>query len=214
MGIFVSQIPERIVEIEKEFEGKKSHFNLLEEEIIKTKLGVKDKELELGKKDGEIAKLDGQLAQMKTNKEYTAMLEQIAGIKADKGMLEEKILLDWDNVEKLNKEKEEEKKRLAGDEMKANQQKKVLEEDGRRAEEKIRQLKEERINILTPVTHEIKDLYEKILAKREGVALVKIDGENCGGCQFLLRPQIINEVRLQENITLCERCTRILYYEA
>lgn len=214
LGIFVSQIPERIVEIEKEFEGKKFHFNLLEEEIIKTKLGVKDKELELGKKDGEIAKLDGQLAQMKTNKEYTAMLEQIAGIKADKGMLEEKILLDWDNVEKLNKEKEEEKKRLAGDEMKANQQKKVLEEDGKRAEEKIRQLKEERINILTPVTHEIKDLYEKILAKREGVALVKIDGENCGGCQFLLRPQIINEVRLQENITLCERCTRILYYEA
>ena len=177
-------------------------------------LVCKDKELELGKKDGEIKKLDGQLGLVKTNKEYTTILQEITNIKADKGMLEEKILADWDQVDKFNLQREDEKKNLDQELTKTNQLKSTIQNEGKQAEEKIKQLKEERKNILVPVSHETKELYEKILAKREGVALAKIDGENCGGCQFLLRPQIINEVRMMENITLCERCTRILYCEA
>lgn len=214
LGVFVSQLPEKLSKLDQELEAKKALYNQHEEEIKKIKLSVKEKELELGKKDVEINKLDGQLAQLKTNKDYTAMVEQIAGIKADKGILEEKILLDWDNVEKLNAGREEEKKKFAGEEQKINQQKKSLEDETKQAQEKILKLKEDRKLILEPVSQEVKSLYEKILQKREGVALVKIEGENCGGCQFLMRPQIINEVRLQKEITLCERCTRILYYEA
>ncbi len=214
LGVFVSELPAKLSQLDQEIESKKALYNQHEEEIKKIKLAVKEKELELGKKDGEISKLDGQLAQLKTNKDYTAMVEQIAGIKADKGMLEEKILLDWDNVEKLNAGREEEKKKFSGEEQKINQQKKSLEDEVKQAQEKIGKLKEERKHILEPVSQEVKALYEKILLKREGVALVKIEGENCGGCQFLMRPQIINEVRMLQEITLCERCTRILYYEA
>jgi len=213
LGMFVTQLPEQISRIEQEYERKKEKFNQIEEGIKHLKLGVKEKELELGKKESEINKLDGQLAQVKTNKEYSTMLQEIASIKADKGILEEKILADWDNVEKLNIDRNHEKTLLSEYEQEVNRQKKVLEEDGKQAEEKIKSMKNERKIILEPVTKEVKDLYEKILSKREGIALAKIDGENCSGCQFALRPQIINEARMLETITLCERCTRILYYE-
>ncbi len=214
LGVFLSELPVSLSRLDQEYEEKKTRYNQLEEEIKQIKLAVKDKELDLGKKDGEIKKLDGQLGAVKTNKEYSTILQEIANIKADKGMLEEKILADWDNVEKLNRHREEEKGILDQEQTKTNQEKSTIQSEAKEAEEKIKQLKEERKNILMPVSREIKELYEKILAKREGVALAKIDGENCGGCQFLLRPQIINEVKIQENVTLCERCTRILYSES
>ncbi len=213
LGLLVAETPEKVNLLKEQFEQKKDRYNQLEEKIKQLKLGVKEKELELGKKDSEITKLDGQLSQVKTNKEYSAMLEQIASIKADKGIFEEKILADWDEIEQLNQEREGEKKILSEEEGKLKQEIKKFEDEGRQSEEKIKSLKEERKKILEPVTLEVKELYEKVLAKREGVALAKIEGENCGGCQFLLRPQIINEVQLQETITLCERCTRILYFE-
>ena len=214
LGLFLAQKPDRIKQLEQAFEIKKAHLNQLEEEIKKCKLAVKEKELDLGKKDAEINKFNGQLSQVKTNKEYTAILHEIASQKADKSILEEKILLDWDSVEQFNRECAAEKKRLADEEAKFNQEKKLLEDEAVTSQARMTQLKNERVDFLKPVTPEVKDLYEKILSKREGVALVRLDNENCGGCQVLIRPQILNEVRLLESITVCESCSRILYYES
>lgn len=213
LTFFVSRGPERLLQLEKDFESKKAKLNQVEEEVKNLKLAVKEKELELGKKDGELKKLDQQLSQVKTNKEYSALQQEIASLKADKGMLEDKILSDWEVVDRLQFEREEERKRLAQEEETLKREKKALEEETKKAKDRIQQLKEERKETLKPVSSEAKDLYEKILSKREGIAIAKIEGENCGGCQYLLRPQIINEVRLLEKLTLCESCTRILFYE-
>ena len=213
LNVFIAAMPHRIAESQAEFETKKQKFNGLEEELKKLKLAVKDKELELGKKDGEIKRLDGQLGSVKTNKEYSAIQSEIAGIKADKGMLEEKLIVDWEVIEKLNASKESEKKILAAEESKFNNEKKAIEEEGSKAKEKVQQLIQERQQILQPLEKEVRDLYEKILSKREGVAIVPTtQDEICGGCRVRLRPQILNEVRMLEKIVVCESCSRILYY--
>jgi predicted nucleic acid-binding Zn-ribbon protein len=48
---------------------------------------------------------------------------------------------------------------------------------------------------------------------RGKTAIAKIDGEFCGECNMKLRPQVINEARLKENVVICESCQRILYTE-
>ncbi|MBI4399001.1 MAG: hypothetical protein HY586_07720 [Candidatus Omnitrophica bacterium] len=213
LGVLLSQLPERLAVLDRDLEEKKARYLQVEEEIKQLHLAVKEKELDLGKKDSEIKKLDGHLSQVKTNKEYSAILQEIANIKADKGIFEEKILTDWDRADRLHAQREEEKKKIDAEQSKTDQLKAAIQSEAKQAEEKIKQLKSERKQVLEPVSKEMKELYEKILAKREGIALAKIDGENCGGCQFLLRPQIISEAQLEENVTLCERCTRILYVE-
>jgi uncharacterized protein len=35
----------------------------------------------------------------------------------------------------------------------------------------------------------------------------------CSACQVMLRPQVYNDVRTQEQILICDSCHRILWYD-
>ena len=67
--------------------------------------------------------------------------------------------------------------------------------------------------MITQVSPEIKNLYDAIIQKKQGLALVKVNGEICGACQLQLRAQLMNEIRMAQSLILCENCSRILYFE-
>ena len=53
--------------------------------------------------------------------------------------------------------------------------------------------------------------YEKLLDHKEGVAIVPIENNSCGGCFMNVTPQMINAVKMNEEVVVCETCSRILY---
>jgi uncharacterized protein len=53
--------------------------------------------------------------------------------------------------------------------------------------------------------------YERILLSREGLAIVTVKDNSCGGCHMLVPPQVINLIKMYEHIITCEVCNRILY---
>jgi len=53
--------------------------------------------------------------------------------------------------------------------------------------------------------------YERILNSRDGLAIVTVKGNSCGGCNMLVPPQVINLIKMYEHIITCEMCNRILY---
>ena len=63
---------------------------------------------------------------------------------------------------------------------------------------------------LLPATLEV---YERVLDIREGLALVPVLNDSCGGCHRRLPPQVINEVYLKAKLVTCENCNRILYFD-
>jgi uncharacterized protein len=52
--------------------------------------------------------------------------------------------------------------------------------------------------------------YEDIRAKSAGLAIVKIEGSDCGGCHMTLPSTLIKAVKEGQELTLCENCQRIL----
>ena len=76
--------------------------------------------------------------------------------------------------------------------------------------EKIEALAKQKSEKIKEVKPEIASLYEQIVRSKRGLALVQVEGEDCPACQIQLRPQVINEVKLKENIVVCENCSRIL----
>ena len=54
--------------------------------------------------------------------------------------------------------------------------------------------------------------YERILKSREGLALVPVMNNACGGCHMGLPPQVVNETQQHEKWIVCESCARILYW--
>jgi hypothetical protein len=48
---------------------------------------------------------------------------------------------------------------------------------------------------------------------RDGLALVPLVSDACGGCHRRLPPQVINQVYLKADLVTCESCNRILYFD-
>lgn len=206
-------IPEEQSRTKGELEKERIHLKSLEESLKAIQLKQKQKEGLLADKEGNIRKMDGQLSQVKTNKEYTALKTEMASLKADNSVLEEEILKLFDEVSAAENLVHTEKERLKGIEKQFSEREAVLIQKKKDLEASLNSLRTERDEILKQVPQEVRDRYTLIISKKQGLALVKIKGENCGACHYQLRAQIINEVRIGAALVMCENCARILYCE-
>lgn len=207
-------IPVELENKNKEFEAKKANLNALEEKSKVLLVGKKDKELELATKEGNIKKLESQLFQIKTNKEYTAMLKEIGGAKTDKSLIEDKILGIFDELDTLSAEIIKEKNHLSEEEKKLNKYKADLEAERKIIEQEISALDNKRIQVVPKVDRRILSTYERILKSRDGLALVKVANNSCQGCFMNVTHQTVNEIRMYERLVTCGACARILYEES
>ena len=209
----IKRIPEDVQEFTRLFESEKSHLLQLENQLKNIQLRQKKKEGELNEKESLIRKYDGQLTQVKTNKEYAALQQEIASLKADGSLLEDEIIGVLDEVERNQKEVRQERERLARAEKEVEEKKKVLLQKSEELKANLSALTQKRADVLKQVAPEARELYDKIVEKKEGLALVAVIGEACGACRIELRPQTLNEVKLKESLVLCDHCSRILYHE-
>jgi len=205
--------PKEIEALQAQLEEKKQSLAALEknaQDLLKTR---KDKELELATKEQDIVKLQGQLYQLKTNKEYQAMLQQINDVKADSSVIEDKILELFDAADKIKNDAAQEKQRLEEEENKANEQKKKIEDRIKQIDEKLSQLTAQRERVVPEIDKNIFAQYERILASRDGLAIVEAKDNSCQGCNMFVPPQVINLIKMYERIITCEVCNRILYID-
>lgn len=211
--LHLQDIPEERVKIKNELELEKNRLRELEASLKKAQLAQKDKEGLLAQKEAGIKKLEGQLSQVKTNKEYSAMQQEIASLKADNSLLEEEIIKLLDEVEAAEVEVKEEKERLKQIEKDFNAREAELAQKEKAANETIEKMRKSRVEIMSQIPPDVSTLYDLIVQKKQGMGLARILGENCEGCRLLLRPQLINEVKMGVAMIVCENCSRILYFE-
>jgi len=205
--------PASLADVKEKFESKKAKLRQLEEQLKAIQVGRKSQELELQSKETEISKHNVQLSQLKTNREYTAKLTEIESLKADKSIIEEKILGSYDESDKVSGQIAEEKKLLEGEEGKYIAEQKATEEAMRLLEDKVKILETQRQQITPDVDKSFLAQYERILAKKSGLAIVPVQGSVCGGCFMNVTQQVINEIKMHDKIIVCEMCARILYIE-
>lgn len=208
----LSTHPELQKQSAAEFEKKKTRMKAAEDALKALQLKQKQKESDLASREDKILKLQGQLYQLKNNKEYSAMDHEIKGHKADKSLLEEEILKILDAADQakadLAKEKEALTKEEKAHQAELDQLKKVSAElmAGIAAEE------EKRKSYVPNIEPRLLSQYERILKSREGLALVPVVNNSCGGCHLGLPPQVVNETQQHEKMIVCESCARILYW--
>lgn len=209
----LSSIPERLSKIESDFNEKSADLKKHEDNTKALQLKRKEREGELQAKEDIIKKYTTQMYQVKTNKEYTALQEEIGRVKADSSLIEEAILKIFDQVDVENKEVATQKEFLEKEDIVMREEKKKLDADAIRVKSDLDILKAERAKLTVKVDQKILARYDRILANKDGLAVVPITGESCQGCFGHMPAQVINEVRMKISIICCENCTRILYIE-
>jgi hypothetical protein len=182
-----------------------------EENVKSLEVKRKEKEMELGSKEEEVKKLQTQLYQIKTNKEYTAMLNEIESRKADNSVLEEDIIKLMDAIDSARSKVKEEKEKFEQESKNTDEKIKQVDQRVKEIDSALAEFRKKRDEITPSIDPDVLKDYNRILAGRGGLAIVRVVNDTCGGCYMHLPPQVINEIRMKDKVIYCESCQRILY---
>jgi predicted nucleic acid-binding Zn-ribbon protein len=159
-------------------------------------------------------KFEGQLYQVKTNKEYSAVLAEIEEVKQEKARIEEEILNLMEMGERLAAEVKELEARFKSREAQGRGEETALVEKLRGVEVDLAHVRSERADVSRGLPATILADYDKLLRAR-GTAIVEVAKPNfCGGCRVTITPQRLQELRQQSALIHCESCGRYLYWVA
>jgi predicted nucleic acid-binding Zn-ribbon protein len=158
------------------------------------------------------SKYKGQLMEVKTNKEYTAMLHEIEGVERDIGAREDQILEEMERAESLARDVKGEEEAFRSVEESAREEAAELDARAGRLGEERERVAARREDVVGTIPEEPRSLYERVL-KLRGTGVAEARDGVCQACHVKMRPQAWVELRQNERILQCEACHRILYYD-
>jgi hypothetical protein len=193
--------------IEKEkIQKEKEKIELLEKER-------RQKEGHLNVEQDKIKRTEGKMFEVKTNKEYQALLSEIETLKEEKSRAEEEILQLLDEIDELKKKLLHREKEVAITLGKIEGERKKIQERMTHSE-LLWKRQMERGEVLTKqLNSNLFKLYNTLKEKRQGVGVVSVKKETCQGCFVNIPPQMFIEVQKNNQRIQCPNCNRILYWD-
>ena len=208
----IAALPRHLAVIETRL---KSHVDKLEQD--KETLAAHNKERKDAEKEiivirDKISKYREQMVAVKTNEQYRALQSEIdfaeTGIKGFEEKILEKMVLD----EELEGAVKKAQKTLDTEKVTVEKEKAVVNTRTKKDEAELAVKKKQRAEIVAKISELSYSEYTRLSRKPPAVA--EIRNNACMGCRVRLRPQAINELRLNATIRYCESCHRIQFFVA
>jgi hypothetical protein len=206
------EAPRRLAELEKEFELFEGQYLSKKEESDDAKKTHRSVEQQIEDLRARMGRQKTRLSEVKTNKEYQAMLKEIDETKKEVSSNEDTSLELMDKIEHLGKEVAEQEKDLEERRRKLEEERAVVEREGDELKgrldrlEVVRQLVRDRVN---------PDLLKKtdfLFQKQAGIAVSAVENGVCKVCHMNIPPQKFIELQRDEDILQCPHCHRFLYW--
>ncbi|MDH3217561.1 MAG: C4-type zinc ribbon domain-containing protein [Candidatus Krumholzibacteria bacterium] len=169
-------------------------------------------EQQLEDNEEKLKKYKVQLMEVKTNKEYTAMLHEIDHLEKDTEAKEERLLILMDQLDGESNDNESYLEKSAKDKAQLVSQGEELEKRISSLEQEMQRLRAEKPKLLAELDPGVKKRYERTLAKLHDFAVTHVVDETCQGCFTRIPPQIVVEVKNNDRLITCEACGRMLVY--
>ncbi len=219
LDIKIGQIQRKVGEVPDEIEGanltlEESTRNLeqIQEQIdqaAKERRGLEG-DVELLKE--QLSKYKNQLMEVKTNREYQAMLHEISNAEGAIAAKEDEILEHMIRTDVLEQQAEQTQKQLKEKTAQVSARRRELESFVSESETQVTDFQNQRNLLEKQISQSLLEQYRRIATARDGVALVAVTDQSCQACNVRLRPQLFTEVKASLRIVTCESCNRILYY--
>jgi predicted nucleic acid-binding Zn-ribbon protein len=208
----IDEFPRKVREAELPLLGAQKVLSSIKQQLADLEKRKRQKEQALEDLDEKIGKLKARTSDIKTNKEYQALLREIETVEGDRSSLEDDILAameDADTAEKRMKTEEQELK-VASEEVASL--KMSIDTEKAELEKELMILKKQRKDVVEAIDREVYDDYTTLLELYFGHAVSEVRGEICQGCNMNIPPQLFVEIKKNEDIFHCPQCRRILYY--
>lgn len=204
------ELPEEIRDNEDECEGKRTRIAKLEEDIKNLKVAISNEETKKSDSLATIKKYEEQQNNVRNNREYDTLSKEIEYQNLEIQVADKhKIKYETDIAEKEEKIAETRVKLQELEEVLA-QKKAELEVIIADTEKEEAELLEKAENLKVKVDDRLLTAFERIRKNaHNGLAIVKIERDACGGCFSKIPPQRQLDIALHKKIIVCEACGRI-----
>jgi predicted nucleic acid-binding Zn-ribbon protein len=205
-------VPAVLAAAEAALAAERAQLDAARGELAESQKQRKQKEGEVEDLKARRSKYKTQLMEVKTNKEYTAMLHEIEGVERSIREREDEILVEMERAEALQADIKREEQAFKEAESRHRVEAGRLEERRRVLGADQGRLDGERASIAETVSEDALELFGRV-ARLRGTGLAEARDETCQACRVKLRPQMYVDLRHNDEIVQCPACNRILYYE-
>jgi predicted nucleic acid-binding Zn-ribbon protein len=205
------ELPMEVRDLEDAIAGLETRQEKLKKDIEQKQKEIEQSRIAIQQAQGQIEKYESQQNDVKNNREYMALskeieLQRLEIMGAEKKIkkLQQEISEEEQSIEQAKVDLEEKRKDLENKQEELN----AISAETAKEEEHLQQLREKASEHLED---RLLKAYERIRkAYRNGMAVVTIQRESCGGCFSKIPPQRQLEVGHHKKIIVCENCGRIL----
>ena len=205
------ELPLEVQDLEDEIEGLTTRIEKINAEIVELKREINERNGNIEVNKSNIQRYQAQMDSVRNNREYDNLTKQIEYADLDNQLNEKKIneakaAVDAKNAEvaKCNELLNERRTDL---DIKKSELDEIISET--KAEEE--KLREKAKNIEMTIEPRLLSAFKRIRKNsRNGLGLVYVQRDACGGCFNKIPPQRQLDIRMRKKIIVCEYCGRIM----
>lgn len=203
-----------VADLEDEITGLNARKTRIEEEINGVTEFIEQRKLSIKDAEAQIKKYEKQSEDVKNNREYEAINKEIEMAQLDIKLAEKHIKDATDEIAEKAVLLDKAKKNISSKEGVLTSKKEELEKIIAANEKEEKQYNKMAVEAKEKVDPRLLSSYEKIRGNyRNGLAVVPVERDACGGCFNAIPPQKQSEIRQHKKIMICENCGRILVDE-
>ncbi len=211
LAVIKGELPVEVKDLEDELEGLQNRLHRIEEEINGINEFIEQKKLAKTEAEELLVKYEKQSDNVKNNREFEAINKEIEMQQLEGKLMEKHIKDALEEIGDKSKALEGAKKAIANKKAVLDTKQAELEKVTASTEKEEKQFSKLVSEARENVDERLMVSYTRIRANyRNGLAIVPVERDSCGGCFNAVPPQRQSEVKLNKKIIICENCGRVL----
>ena len=209
--ILKGELPMEVKDLEDEIEGLHARQTRIEEEINGIQEFIEQKKQGIVEAQALIKKYDKQSENVKNSREFEALNKEIEMQQLEEKLCEKHIKDATEEIADKARQLELAKKAVSTKESNLSGKKSELEKIISETEKEETQYRNAATEARKHADERLLSSYDRIRKNyRNGLAVVPVERDSCGGCFHAIPPQKQSEIKLRKKIMVCENCGRIL----
>ena len=209
--ILKGELPMEVKDLEDEIEGLHARQTRVEEEINGIQEFIAQKKGGIKEAEALVKKYEKQSDNVKNNREFEAINKEIEMQTLEVKLCEKHIKDATEEIAEKARQLEAAKKAVSNKEGNLTAKKGELEKIIGETEKEEKHYRKDADAARKHVDERLIMSYDRIRKNyRNGLAVVPVERDSCGGCFHAIPPQKQSEIKLRKKIMVCENCGRIL----
>jgi hypothetical protein len=209
--IIRGELPLEVQDLEDEIIGLETRIENFKEETVALEKSIKEKQASIKESQNLIKRYEEQQNNVRNNREYDSLSKEIEFQNLEIQLAEKRIKEYKLSLEQKGQEIEDAQKNLEERQTDLEVKRKELEDIVTETDKEEKMLIERSNENQKYIEDRLLKAYKRIRKNaRNGLAVVQVERDACGGCFSKIPPQRQLDIRMHKKIIVCEYCGRIL----